>query len=354
MKKNIYGLLKTFIIIAVGLSGCTIQSNQITPFPTNVHPTREPTVSSATDKPTIAPTSSPSTEPILPSDFGTLAFVSIGPGYQGIDMISGNNGKLTTIINDPKGFFFSPSWSPDGLWLAYIYEIPGEHSNNIFKVNIKSKQVVQLTFDSSYKANPSWSPDGKSIIYSAGIVYAKRDIYVLNLESENIPEKLTDSKYSDDFPAWSPDSQKIAFLRFDQDDYGQGAYLYIMDANGNNPHPITDFLAWSGRLGWSPDGKVIAFRSSDQCGDIYKINLEGGDPQQLTDFPGGEKDPVWSPDSKFIVFVASPFQCNHTGGGEPLLPGWQIYMMKSEGGDVYPLISRDQFDFFGPVWSPIR
>src|SRR4051794_37731914 len=86
---------------------------------------------------------------------------------------------------------------------------------------------------------------------------------VLNLPDEELLRidadgtnscRLTDNKFYDADPKWSPDGKRIAFSSFPL--YERA--IYIMDANGDNLFKVTNDLN-SNSPAWSPDGKRIAF-----------------------------------------------------------------------------------------------
>ncbi|NND26347.1 MAG: translocation protein TolB, partial [Flavobacteriaceae bacterium] len=47
-----------------------------------------------------------------------------------------------------------PDWSPDGLWLVYTAGSKGNY--NLYKINIITKERVQLTNTSGRNENPVW------------------------------------------------------------------------------------------------------------------------------------------------------------------------------------------------------
>ena len=63
--------------------------------------------------------------------------------------------------------------------------------------------------------------------------------------------RLTSST-GEDYPGWSPDGRKIAFVR----DGG----VYVVNADGSQERRLTRIGAFLG-LAWSPDGRRIAFAS---------------------------------------------------------------------------------------------
>ena len=71
---------------------------------------------------------------------------------------------------------------------------------------------------------------------------------------------------------------------------------------------------------WSPDGKMIAFRSErDDNLDIFVMNADGSGQTNLTNSPASEAGPAWSPDGKKITF-------NSKRDGN-----YDIYVMNTDG-----------------------
>ena len=60
----------------------------------------------------------------------------------------------------------SPTWSPDGKWIAYMSDYDGDEQWDIFLVSPKSGQVVNLTNTREIaEESPAWSPDGRYLAY---------------------------------------------------------------------------------------------------------------------------------------------------------------------------------------------
>lgn len=97
--------------------------------------------------------------------------------------------------------------------------------------------LEQLTSGEASNASPSWSPDGLRIAF-----YSERDgagdIYTLDIETGAV-ECITHDEALDYAPRWSPDGRSIAFVsqRSGQD------RIYVTDPDGSEPRLLLDRCA---------------------------------------------------------------------------------------------------------------
>jgi len=98
-----------------------------------------------------------------------------------IAWVSGRTGlpQLYTMESDgtnvqrmtDTGYAVSPSWSPNGQFLTFAWSrsygpgVPGHQ--DIYLMDVATKQWVQLTHDAGSNDFPSWSPDGRHIVYQS-------------------------------------------------------------------------------------------------------------------------------------------------------------------------------------------
>lgn len=92
----------------------------------------------------------------------------------------------------------------------------------------------------------------------------------------------------------------------DQDEYPQGAELYISDIDGSNRVRLTDNKYYEAEVSVSPNGEWVVFgRMIEGQMDLWKMRPDGADEQQVTfteDWQEGA--PFFMPDNETIMFRA--------------------------------------------------
>jgi eukaryotic-like serine/threonine-protein kinase len=181
--------------------------------------------------------------------------------------------------------------------------------------------------------NPSFSPDGQAIIFES-FAYGISDIYLQRMD-EGSAVNLTES-YSPAAaqPAFSPDGERIAF-------WSNG--ICTMNSKGGDIKKLTDE---GHNPAWSPDGKEIVY-ATDRTIDsgrsivpsqLWIVKVESGEKRLLTE--GDATQPKWSPHGQRIAYWNT-----HHGGQR------DIWTMSASGGNTVA-ITNDEFEDWGPVWSP--
>jgi Tol biopolymer transport system component len=166
------------------------------------------------------------------------------------------------------------------------------------------------------------------------------EIYAMAADG-SAPVNLTQDPAEDGDPTWSPDGDRLAFVKASEGHRN----VYVMGADGSaptnlTPGPVTTDEANDGtNPTWSPDGTRIAYASSD--GDIWVVSAGGGTEANLTGTPATtavETQPAWSPDGSRIAYVR----------------GADLWVMDADGGGQRPLTATTGSgqDEKAPDWSP--
>ncbi len=171
------------------------------------------------------------------------------------------NGITRNLIRDPGVHARNARWSPDGEFIAWISDEPGEFE--IYKQRHDGSQPpVQLTSDGdTYLFDLQWSPDGRKILY-----HDKKNR--LRIVDANTGE-ITEVAYSGVRPisdySWSPDSRWISYTR---PETGMDVIcLYEVQTGGS--WDVTEGWYNSGRPTFSSDGKYLLFVSGRDFNPVY-------------------------------------------------------------------------------------
>jgi hypothetical protein len=181
----------------------------------------------------------------------------------------------------------SGGWSRDGQRFAYVVFRGGDSQVEILDVN--STDVIRRVQVPGVGAvsDPKFSPDGQFIVFQ-GMSGGQSDLYVVNVEQGDI-RQLTDDRYYDGQPAWSPDGRRVAWVTdrvgtdLDRLTYGE-MRLAIMDVD-TRAFEVLDIFDGVKHIDpqWSQDGRDLYFISDREgISDIYRINVQSGTVYQVT------------------------------------------------------------------------
>jgi Tol biopolymer transport system component len=124
-------------------------------------------------------------------------------------------------------------------------------------------------------------------------------------------------------PAFSPNGKQLAFIRgFDGGPMERSRLsVFVAAASGHGARRLAPCgscgVFGDGYLGWSPDGKWIAFtRDKGRQESLWIVSTRRGKPHRLTacHAPCADSQPAWSPNGQRIVFARSV----HTPGASGL------------------------------------
>jgi Tol biopolymer transport system component len=81
--------------------------------------------------------------------------------------------------------------------------------------------------------------------------------------------------------------------------------IYIMNPDGSNLTRLTDSKGTNSYPAWSMDAKHVAFASTrDGNSEIYIMNPDGSDQKNLTRDPSNDYSPIWLPNNR-IAFISN-------------------------------------------------
>src|SRR5256714_1920128 len=249
-----------------------------------------------------------------------------------------DGGQYGEVVNDPTNVVNDAAFSFDGK--KYVFSQGASNGiKQIFVMNVDGTGLTQLTNDPSGATAPAWSPDGTTIAFTSWS--ANKQIWAMNPDGSNQRNLTNDGIGGNDFAAWSPNSQQIAFQRLRN---SAQTDVWVMNADGSGQTNLTNTTGFffNGNPSWSPDGTMIAFASTrDGNYEIYKMTSSGASQTRLTVNSAQDQFPAWSPDGTVIAF-----QSSRSGGS------LRIWIMETDGTRPTLLLKQSFNSFTAPHWSP--
>ena len=170
----------------------------------------------------------------------------------------------------------------------------------MWTARLDGSDASPLASDAYQDASPSWHPDGRWIAYAArrGEVWqiAARDVQT------GEERTLIASPYDDHEPSWSPDGTALAFVRRS----GGHDEIYLLENAEealNGAEPSIRRAAPGRRPRWHPNGTVLTYEAF-QAGawGVWTLDLFDGSPRPLILQPDS-RAPVFSPSGKRLLFT---------------------------------------------------
>lgn len=250
----------------------------------------------------------------------------------------------------------TPRWSPDGLHLGFLAAKGSdeEAKTQVWTLDRRGGESQQFTAVDQGVSDFLWSPDGQKMLlmirdktadelakeaadeageeakplpYVVDRLQFKRDgvpyldrsrthLYVI-AEREGTPLQLTFGDFDDSQPAWSPDSNNIAFVsnRTEEPDSNDNNDIWVVSAEGDaasrgarlvTTNPGSDYAP-----SWSNDGDDIAYITVTEPDLIWYatrhlaiVPAAGGEERVLTAaLDRNVSSPVFATDDRTILFV---------------------------------------------------
>jgi Tol biopolymer transport system component len=219
-------------------------------------------------------------------------------------------------IIDEVSYNAGLSWSPDGSRLVFMSNGGSGNYDLYLLPALGDETTIRLTEHAEKDSHPHWSPDSNHLVFVSGRT-GNAEIYTLDLKTREITQ-LTFGHKTFLYPQWSPDGKRIVMIYGSNENHD----VYLIE-DVNRPletlRALTTWVYDDLRPVWSPDSKKIAFYSNynlegnPKLWSIIVIAADGSDPSAGEDLakkvmaknviPDIERGPAWMPDSNRIIYV---------------------------------------------------
>jgi Tol biopolymer transport system component len=175
--------------------------------------------------------------------------------------VGGNDGSRIAPASTIQGETYgSPSWSPDGHWIAFATYVRNATSGEtrrpaIDVIAADGSERRRLTTRPGPQDALAWSPDSQSLAFvglEAGSTVSRQDVYVIGVDGKG-ERNLTASPATMTNVAWSSDGAFLGYLTSADAGVARLTTLQVEGATGAQPVMGPD-AEW---FVWSPDGREL-------------------------------------------------------------------------------------------------
>lgn len=203
----------------------------------------------------------------------------VWPIHESYDIYVTSDGLNHELLIGGEGYDAEPTVSPDGKYIIFTSTRSGDLE--LYRYDIASKEILQLTDKLGYDGGAFFSHDSKKIIWRA----SRPEGEDAELYKEFLKKNLVQPR---------------------------ALNIFVADIDGKNVKQITDLPGANWAPYFHPSDEKILFSSNhhslDKGGrlfDIFMINMDGTGLEQITHSGTFDAFPMFSRDGKQIAFASN-------------------------------------------------
>ena len=273
---------------------------------------------------------------------GAIAVVLAGCGA------SAEDPSATIMPADPIAEAADPP--PGTIAFARVVFDPSTNlptEGDLWSVATDGSDLQRLTDTPEIELFPAWSPDGERLAFVRLTDASSGDLWVIDADptaAERNLRQLTDGPALEGAPAWSPDGRTLAYV----DDWqGRPSVWLTLPDGGGEPIRLADGN-WPS---WAPEGRHLLLTVGTDFDDarLAYVSVDGGEPEILPiDLPNASEGSI-SADGA-IAFVSSE---NDYAADDPATWNEDVFMTGPDGTRGPTRVTNTpENDHWPPSWSP--
>jgi TolB protein len=230
-----------------------------------------------------------------------IAYISVDgapPSQRFQLLVADADGEGARVILESRQPLMSPSFSPDGEWLAYVsFE---SRVAAIYVQRLRTGERRRVSARAGINGAPAWSPDGTRLAVTLSGRSGNLDIYTLELATQ-VLTRVTDDPGIDTEASWAPDGRTIYFTS----DRSGGPQVYRQTLGASErPRRITFSGNYNARPRVSPDGTRLAFVTRE--GGAYRVGIQdlGTGASRVLSRGNQDESPSFAPNGDTLIYAS--------------------------------------------------
>ena len=176
--------------------------------------------------------------------------------------VPAEKGDIRNLTRSPAVADRDPSWSPDGLKLAWLCDESGEYALHVRdQGGLGEVKKIPLGDRPSFFYSPLWSPDGRKI----ALTDTRLNLWYVDVEKTGPLVRVDTEPWEVPDAVWSPDSRWLAYTKVLPNSF---ASVFVYSITSGRTTPVTDGMSDARFPAWDRSGKYLFFAASTDLGPV--------------------------------------------------------------------------------------